>query len=572
MRLGTKLTTTIAAASVIPIIAASLVGREMVQRNSRAEFDRLLRHGRSAVEDQFEELREEVVQAVQRLVANPDDDRFIGPILIGQAKGGLDDETFRQLMSVTPQVMKGRGLDVLTVLDPRGKILASGHFRGRQGDIDPRMRGRRPLLGEKQAALIPERMMLGGKPVTRLTLQARRTARSSLGRHVRVVVMGGRTLGREFARLLSGRLGRETKVLIQDARGRRLAGPKNWSRYATYPSEVVPLRGPRGRVAARVTLAVPDDNLRWTLQVINVTAGALVVSGLVLSLILGLVAARRISRPMQDLVVGAEAVAQGDLEQQLPVRSRDEIGELVRAFNRMTADLKESKQKLVTAERVAAWREIARRIAHEIKNPLFPIQTSIETLRKVHDKKHPDFEEIFDESTTTILEEVQRLKTIASEFSQFARMPKPKLEPCSLVEVVHSVVTLYKAGEIPIHCELDPALPQVMGDREQLVQVFSNLVKNATEALGGVGSPRIEISARTTEESVEIAISDNGPGFSEEVEAKIFTPYFTTKGSAGGSGLGLAIVHRIVIDHEGRVEAECGPGRGATFRVSFPRA
>jgi len=320
---------------------------------------------------------------------------------------------------------------------------------------------------------------------------------------------------------------------------------------------------------------VPDTRLKRDLRLINLTAGALMMTGLLLALVLGVVAARRFSRPLSELSDGAEAVAQGDLERQLPVRSRDEVGELVHAFNRMTADLKESKEKLMAAERVAAWREIARRIAHEIKNPLFPIQTSIETLRKVHSKGHPDFEEIFEESTTTILEEVTRLKNIATEFSRFARMPKPVLAPCDLGEVIRQVVTLYGAeGAAPLRCRLPEDLPRVAGDREQLVQVISNLVKNAKEAVAGLADPEILVRAWAGDDgTVLVSVEDNGPGFTEEVQAKIFTPYFTTKGASGGSGLGLAIVHRIVMDHNGRIEAKNGPGTerpGAVFTVALP--
>jgi nitrogen fixation/metabolism regulation signal transduction histidine kinase len=382
------------------------------------------------------------------------------------------------------------------------------------------------------------------------------------------VVIGGVAVGPALEARLKQRLVKEIKLQILDAKDRRLAGAKSWSPYRGFPSTTV-LLGPAG---VKVTLALSDEALRYRLMEINIAAGALVAFGLFLSLVLGLVVGRRISRPLQEMAVGAEAVAQGDLEQRLPVRSRDELGELVTAFNEMTADLKHSKEQLVAAERVAAWREIARRIAHEIKNPLFPIQTSIETLRKVHEKKHPDFEEIFDESTSTILEEVQRLKTIATEFSQFARMPKPQLALCQLEEVLAAVRTLYQTEAVPIETEIPPDLPAVTGDREQLIQVFSNLIKNAREALGGVASPRIRLHARALDEQwIEAGVTDNGPGFSEEVEAKIFTPYFTTKGAAGGSGLGLAIVHRIIMDHSGRIEARSDEGGGASFLVLLPR-
>jgi signal transduction histidine kinase len=566
MRLGTKLALIIAAASVIPIGAATLVGRELVQRGSRAEYDRLLRDGQAEVMAQVLAMQEEVVKAVERL-ADPED-QFIGPLLIAVANGGPDDETFRQLASAAPRVMRERGLQILSVFGVEGRILASGHFPGRMGDSDPRFAGAEPAGRPSEPSLVPERILLEGRPSTLLTVQARRVARSPLGS--RVAVVGGRVFGPELLHRLRLRGG--TEVLIEDAAGTSLAGPVDWKRYAAYPRQTLRFTDRLGQEAARAILAVPDDGLRATLRAINAAAGALSGSALLLSLLLGVIAGRRVGRRLQRLAVGAGAVAAGDLEQRLTVGSRDEVGELVETFNQMTADLKESKQRLLSAERVAAWQEIARRIAHEIKNPLFPIQTSIETLRKVYLKKHPDFEEIFNESTTTILEEVSRLKNIVTEFSNFARLPKPKLAPCDLRELVPQVVSLYGSNEVPIDTHLPAELPAVLADRDQLTQVLVNLIKNARESLAGRPSPLVQIHVEDQGPSVEIRVQDNGLGFNEEARAQIFHPYFTTKGATGGTGLGLAIVHRIITEHGGRIEARSAPGSGATFAFTLPRA
>jgi nitrogen fixation/metabolism regulation signal transduction histidine kinase len=267
----------------------------------------------------------------------------------------------------------------------------------------------------------------------------------------------------------------------------------------------------------------------------------------------------------------------------------------VASFNNMAQQLSDSQDRLAAAERVAAWREIAQRIAHEIKNPLFPIQTSIETLQKVYAKKHPDFEEIFDESTGTILEEVGRLKRIVSEFSSFARMPKPKLAPCDVGDLVKQVAARY-AGDATVALEVADELPSIEADREQLTQVLVNLINNAKDAVAeaqraaassrsGEGTPeeqpaagQIVLAARVragegdAPDMVVIDVRDSGAGFDRETATKLFTPYFTTKGRAGGSGLGLAIVHRIVTDHGGTIEARSVPGQGATFSVRLPVA
>jgi two-component system, NtrC family, nitrogen regulation sensor histidine kinase NtrY len=573
MRLAVKLTLTIAVASIVPTGAATLVGRELVQRGSRAEFDEKLRSAVDRVASRYLEVQEEVTKIVERL-ADPDD-QFTGPILIAVSSGGPDDDMFRQLYTAAPRVMRERGLDMLQVLGPRGVILASGHFPGRMGDQDPRFAR---LQAARDAQLEPEDLLEEGKPASsRLTVQVQHLVRSSLGS--KVLVVGGRLLERAFAGKL--RLPAGTLMRIEDPRGRELgaagkagAAESASAAFTAYPHRPYPLRDARGHTVARVVVAVPDDSLRASLRAINYAAATLAASGLVLALILGAIAGRRLSRRLGDLAGGAARVAAGDLDRQLIERGRDEVSELVRAFNRMTSDLKDSKQKLLAAERIAAWQEIARRIAHEIKNPLFPIQTSIETLRKVYAKKHPDFDEIFNESTSTILEEVTRLKNIVTEFSQFARLPKPKLAPCDLAEVVPQVFSLYGDGAVKLEAVLPAGLPPVLADREQLTQVLVNLIKNAREALTGRPEPRVRVEAEvvTSERLMRISVSDNGPGFDGDVAGQIFTPYFTTKGQAGGTGLGLAIVQRIVAEHGGRVEARGAPGEGATFIVHLPLA
>ncbi|PIE18529.1 MAG: sensor histidine kinase [Proteobacteria bacterium] len=569
MRLRSKFFLITALATIVPVIAATLLGRAWIERRSRAEFAKLLTDGVGEVHDQYQVLGEEVARAVERL-ADPDD-HFIGPLLIALAAGGPDDAMFQKLPSTSPRVMRERGLDVLMVLGPRRRVLASGHFPGRIGDTEARWPAGARLKAQgrrARAPLVPVRVIASGQPSTRLTVLAWRSARSSLG--TQVEVGGGRFLDSSFVRRL--RLPEHTKVRISNARGEVLVAPKGgWKPYAAFPWREAKLRGPDAKVAATVRLAVSDQRLQLTLDVINILAGAAVVGGLLLGLLLGALV-RPITRPLERLVVAAEAVAAGDFEHRIPARRRgDEVGELIASFNRMIAELEDSRARVVAAERVAAWREIARRIAHEIKNPLFPIQTSIETLRKVHQKGHPDFEEIFAESTTTILEEVARMKRIVGEFSRFARMPKPKPEVFEVDEWLRSTVALY-VGEVDARCEVEAGLT-LNADREQLTQVLANLVKNAVEASGKADAPRVEVRAVAVGdgELVELTVEDNGGGFDAETGAQLFTPYFTTKKSSGGTGLGLAICQRIISDHGGAIEATGEDGR-ARFVVRLPAA
>jgi nitrogen fixation/metabolism regulation signal transduction histidine kinase len=232
-------------------------------------------------------------------------------------------------------------------------------------------------------------------------------------------------------------------------------------------------------------------------------------------------------------------------------------------------DLKTSKEKLVIAERIAAWQEIARRLAHEIKNPLTPIQMAMDTLRKSYKKQHPEFEEILDESTRTVLEEADRLKRIVAEFSDFARMPKPELSRVDLNDAIRSALALYQ-GVVPVTSHLDDALPELDADKGQLTQVLLNLVENARDAIGDREGGKIVVTTKSAADRALLVVEDNGPGVPAELKDKVFAPYFTTKHTAGGTGLGLAIVHRIISDHGGRITISDAPGGGARFTIELP--
>jgi two-component system, NtrC family, nitrogen regulation sensor histidine kinase NtrY len=236
----------------------------------------------------------------------------------------------------------------------------------------------------------------------------------------------------------------------------------------------------------------------------------------------------------------------------------------------MMEDLRTSKDRLVIAERIAAWQEIARRLAHEIKNPLTPIQMAMDTLRKVWKKQHPQFGEILEESTETVLEEADRLKRIVSEFSDFARMPKPELQRVDLNDVVKSVTGLYQ-GAIRVETKL-AKIPDIDADKGQINQVVLNLVENARDAIGERSDGKITVQTKLGDagDRAVLIVDDNGPGVPTELKDKIFAPYFSTKLNKGGTGLGLAIVHRIVSDHGGRIQITDALGGGARFLIELP--
>ncbi len=329
--------------------------------------------------------------------------------------------------------------------------------------------------------------------------------------------------------------------------------------------------GPDGKPVAWLEVAVWDRNLSTLLDQVTLVAAVMAAAALFLTILLGAIVARRITRGLDLLVTGAQAAAKGDLEHRVPMTSKDEVGEVGRAFNLMMEDLRSAGERLVIAERIAAWQEIARRLAHEIKNPLTPIQMAMDTLRKVWRKQHPSFGEILEESTTTVLEEVERLKRIVSEFSDFARLPKPAPMPTDVNEVVAGALALYE-GATPVERRLGDGLPMIEVDKGQMTQVLLNLVENARDAIAGKEDGKIVVSTRKGEagDRVELTIEDNGPGVPTDIRDRVFTPYFTTKQGKGGTGLGLAIVHRIVSDHGGRIMVSEAALGGARVVVELP--
>jgi nitrogen fixation/metabolism regulation signal transduction histidine kinase len=210
---------------------------------------------------------------------------------------------------------------------------------------------------------------------------------------------------------------------------------------------------------------------------------------------------------------------------------------------------------------------VARRLAHEIKNPLTPIQMSLETLAAAKHSGSPAFDQLFAEGVAAMLEEVDRLRRIVDEFSHFARLPKPQLAPLNPAELVQQVLLLYPTRDVAIRwsTQLTPGL-RINADRDQLTQVLMNLLKNAEEAMNGTGE--IAIRVRQKDRDILLEVQDSGPGVSAENRAHLFEPYYTTK--KGGTGLGLAIAARICQEHGGRLEVENASPRGALFRVVLP--
>ena len=309
-----------------------------------------------------------------------------------------------------------------------------------------------------------------------------------------------------------------------------------------------------------------ERKIRWL-------AVAVSAVGLLFGLLLSWWAAKRVTKPVQELVKGTQDVADGNWSTRVPVHGKDEIGQLAKTFNGMTQQLVEQRDRLVQVERVAAWRELARRLAHELKNPLFPLQTTVENLQTAHDHSPAEFDEVFRESTGILITEIQNLKTIVTRFSDFAKMPQPELSPVNLNEIVRNVVKLFEAqfsavGRPPITPELhlEENLPLIQADATLLHRAIENLVLNAMDAMpaGGV----LMLRTMHTEDNVRLEVSDTGSGLTPEESERIFTPYYTSK--QHGTGLGLAIVQAVVADHGGSISVESETGVGTSFHIDLP--
>ena len=306
----------------------------------------------------------------------------------------------------------------------------------------------------------------------------------------------------------------------------------------------------------------------------QVISTALLVGGIgiLVAVLATLWFAARVTRPIVSLASAARRVAAGDLSAKVDVESNDELGELAASFNRMTEDLTQQKDRTLQAERVAAWRELARRLAHELKNPLFPLQVTVENLMRAKQKSPELFEEVFHEGTATLLAEIDNLKTIIGRFSEFSRMPQPQRQLTQVNDLARSVLRVFQAqlqerNNISVRTDLAQALPEISADPDLLHRALQNLVLNAIDAMPEGGELAIRTSGPGN--SVEISVSDTGSGLTPEECERLFTPYYTTK--QHGTGLGLAIVQSVISDHGGKISVESTKEKGTTFRIELPR-
>jgi two-component system nitrogen regulation sensor histidine kinase NtrY len=447
----------------------------------------------------------------------------------------------REVIGFAEHIKRRTTLSFLTVLAGDGNILSDSRR--------PALFGRRnivPILPEQESVILND---------PELTMQVRRTAK--FGKR-QLILQGGYFLAEELGRVPYP--GTEVRISRQQVQASTEPGVL---------SRIIELKDFQGQPAAWILVTTSAGALETEKRNLILYSTIFIVLFLLLCLLAGFLLSRWITRPLQELTSAATAMASGQLNTQLEERGGGEVEDLIRAFNKMSSELEEKQRLLLQAERVAAWQEIARHLAHEIKNPLTPIRTSIMNLRLCLEKAPDRFQEVFQEASGSILEEVQKLRHLADEFSDFARLPAPSLKQGDLNAVVQKCLNLYQGnGSAMIHFQPGD-LPQFEFDSEQISRVVHNLVQNAVDAAGTEGNIEVSTSLGKAEPKEAIlAVQDNGPGMDDQMQRQIFTPYFTTKPT--GTGLGLAIVQRIVTEHHGSIHVNSQPGHGTRFEVRLP--
>jgi signal transduction histidine kinase len=499
-------------------------------------------------------------------------------------------------------------LDFLEIVGPDGAVVSSAQWPARFGYPEPAVAGAQqtPFLkredlpdGSTALGLFAVRAIGGVSPAVRLMGGARLDQGFLADLPVAAGMMvglysdasAGATAAFDPARLMGagGALAGAAKygVLIDAARknGQQESGIVDVTerREESVNATAIPLKNPAGEVMAVLVVALSRGGMVEAEQHIRAIAYGVAAGGIFLSVLFSLWVAARVSGPIERLARAAEEVAGGNWDVRVPQHGRDEVNVLARSFNHMTEQLTSQRERLIQSERVAAWRELARRLAHELKNPLFPLQLTLENLSRARALPEEEFDEIFKESTATLGAEIQNLKTIIGRFSDFSKMPKPELEEMDasdavwrvallhcpwLVRGLHSDEAIYDVSG-PLGCSVEVSLHPMplTADPELLHRALSNLVLNAIDAMPEGG--KLTLSANPHGDKVEIRVSDTGEGLTPEECERLFTPYYTTK--QHGTGLGLAIVQSVVADHAGTIAVESRAGGGTTFIITLPR-
>jgi two-component system nitrogen regulation sensor histidine kinase NtrY len=508
-----------------------------------------------------------------------------------------------EFFDLARSIADNQQLDFLELLDWRGTIISSAQWPAEFGY--PEAAFNTLASADRQSAFLKLEEL---QDSTALGLFAVRTARAG---DRSVYVVGGRRLDKNFLSALT--LPQDMRALVYENRGNRFAPDQlldpavargttdpahpadkflplvdavrgsnqemsaviRWNSADEEVFHAIPLRG-IGEDRPLLAILLIGNSRKSYVEVRRHIRDAALLSGgagIVLAILLSSWAAARVTRPVEKLAAAAQDVAKGDWNARVEIEGQDEIAQLASSFNRMTAELLAQKEHLVQTERVAAWRELARRLAHELKNPLFPLQLTVENVIRAREQNPQEFDEVFKEGSQTLLGEIANLKGIINRFSEFSKMPQPQFQLVQPNEIVRAVSQLFQAqfnapGKPGIECtlELKDDVPAIAADPDLLHRAISNLVLNAMDAMPNGG--QLTLRSRSDSGKVVIEVSDTGSGLTQEECERIFTPYYTSK--QHGTGLGLAIVQSVISDHGGRISVRSEPGKDTTFAIELP--
>jgi signal transduction histidine kinase len=539
MRLAPRLVLAFGFVAALSVSGLGYVVREDRRTSETVRFDREVAIACTRVRD---ELRRQAESDRKLLVGACQSGELVDRALLAIESGELDMRRVA-LAAQVPKEREAFDLDELMLVTEDGDVLGADPkslLATSKGDVKSQL-----ARGASGIAL----RTTGGRPAIAAGCKRQEPGRRAAG-----------LVGARYLAPMLERLGHTLSVEVTTV---PVTGPTGDIAHASCELEgdggsKIPIVVAKSKKELYAQLAQIDQTVLWA---------GLASTGI--ALLVAVLLARSIGRPVADLASEARKVAAGDARP-IRVRGSGEIAELVVAFDRMLEDLAVTRRRLAATSRVAAWREVARRVAHEVKNPLAPIRAAVETLRRLRARNDPAFDEYFDEATRTVLSEVHRIANIVTEFTRFARLPQPRPVPVDLMELARDVVQLQRAGagETKVSVEVKRVPPLVRADRDQVIQVLTNLVKNAIEAVAEKSGGEVRVVLDKEDEThASITVKDNGAGVSPDIAARLFEPYATTK--AHGTGLGLAIAQRIAIEHNGEL-AYVGGDRGAVFRFVLP--
>lgn len=340
----------------------------------------------------------------------------------------------------------------------------------------------------------------------------------------------------------------------------------------SYYSAYVPFKNDDNELLAYLNLPyfTKQSELKKEIYTIVVAVVNIYFFLILLSVVVAIFVSNNITKPLELIQERFRAIDLGKQNEPIEYTSNDEIGSLISEYNRMVSELSENAEKLAKSERESAWREMAKQIAHEIKNPLTPMKLSVQYLQKAWKDEIPDFDKRLEKFSNSLISQINNLSSIATEFSNFAKMPRARAEEVNIIAKLSDSINLLESTE-NVNFEVDYQGVEelyVYADKEQVLIVFSNLIQNGIQAVPKERDANIKIKVEEINEKVRISISDNGSGVPEDLREKLFIPNFTTKSS--GMGLGLAIVKNIIVNAGGEIWYETEMNVGTTFYVTFP--